>query len=1129
MIMKKQCWNTIGTMICLVGCMLLPAMATPIHVDFDMSGRPTTEVTEPGYTAWVVTEATSALTTISGVTFTVSKSGSAGTGVKTDWYKAAIQIPNYARLVGDGLTVVSGDAGGAIQMTIAGLSAGAHSLLTYHNTTNGYQHAEVSVAVNGKTVVTNLVQTNRALSTADAANSYVTFSVTAGQTVTVLYSANTSSSSAYKNVMINGFGLDVPNAANQADSPIPGDRDYHVDADGGSATLLWTAAASAKSHNIYFGTDSLTVATATTSNAYYQGNQTTTTKTVNGLNSRTVYFWRVDEVDANGLVTQGNVWSMQPRQLAFPGAEGYGRFARGGRYGVVVHVTNLSDAGAGSLREAVENDIGPRTIVFDVGGIIVLQSRLTLASSRVTIAGQTAPGKGICIRSAPFGFSGVSDGIMRFVRIRLGAGATFDGTGLQGSDHCIFDHNSVSWTIDESFSSRSGKNITLQRTMLAEALNIAGHQNYPAGTMHGYAASISGDVGSFHHNLLAHNDGRNWSLAGGLDANGNYSGKLDIFNNVVYNWNDRTTDGGAHQVNFVNNYYKPGAASRLYWALSNQWDGFPGTQQYYCHGNFVKGHYEDTTISNNGCTSSTAGNAGVVNPNPWVYAPFFPSNATVQTAAESYKSVLSDVGATMPLFDSHDQRIIKETLSGTFTYTGSVSGLGGLPDNESDVGGYESYPAVARAAGFDSDGDGMPDWWEKAMGLSPTSGAGSFTESNADADNDGYTNLEEYLNWMANPGASTTTGTAVSFNMASLTRGYENAPKFTVTATTCATTTVVSDSLLSITPNGTCAVFNVNFQVKDGANATMTRTVGVYVSDAGTVTQAPQLIKHGAGGSNQQITQGDALAAFSYSWLYATTVTVSGLPAGISGVIDNAAQTISFSGTSTADTGSFTFTIATVGGSSVVTRTGVLKIVPVAQTNTAPTITSANEFNVAENTVYTTAIMTASAKDAEGDALTYSLGGTDAAQFLLSANTRALYFAKTPDFEAPLDANADNIYNLILSVSDGVLTTTQNLNVIVTDVVEAASSSSVASSSSSSAASSSSLGGSSSSDPTSTLYPLTSTLSSPAYYRVFDLLGRPVLQSSAWPQKLGAGRWIVRAYGSAGQVLGSWVIGSISQ
>jgi hypothetical protein len=196
-----------------------------------------------------------------------------------------------------------------------------------------------------------------------------------------------------------------------------------------------------------------------------------------------------------------------------------------------------------------------------------------ISDNFVTVAGQTAPGKGIIVTGFPFGVSGAEDVVIRHIVSRdqchrmlakrfvsecglahlrdklwtvyhscpLLGDCTNDGRigmGLQGSNHAIIDRSSISWTIDESFSSRSAYNITLQRTMISEPLNVAGHQNYPAGTAHGYAASISGNIGSFHHNLIAHAWGRSWSMAGGLDDLGNFSGRLDIRNNVVYNFGE---------------------------------------------------------------------------------------------------------------------------------------------------------------------------------------------------------------------------------------------------------------------------------------------------------------------------------------------------------------------------------------------------------------------------------------------------------------------------------------------------------------------------------------------------------------------------------------------------------------
>jgi hypothetical protein len=285
-------------------------------------------------------------------------------------------------------------------------------------------------------------------------------------------------------------------------------------------------------------------------------------------------FWRVDEVNATNGVTKGDLWRFRARHLAFPGAEGYGRFARGGRGGVVVEVTNLNDSGPGSLRDALTGNYGPRTVVFNVSGLITLESDLIINANNpcITLAGQTAPGKGICVRKYQLGMSGGRDVIIRHIRSRPGnlSGTTLNGSGMSGSDHCIMDHVSISWGIDEELSTRTSKNVTFQRSLISEALNIAGHDNYPPGTKHGYAATVGGDIASLHHNLLAHNEGRNWSLGGGLDANGFFAGRLDIFNNVVYNWGGRTTDGGAHEVNFVNNYYKPGAASSYFYALNAQ-------------------------------------------------------------------------------------------------------------------------------------------------------------------------------------------------------------------------------------------------------------------------------------------------------------------------------------------------------------------------------------------------------------------------------------------------------------------------------------------------------------------------------------------------------------------------------
>ncbi|MBN1815998.1 MAG: hypothetical protein JW828_01470 [Sedimentisphaerales bacterium] len=428
--------------------------------------------------------------------------------------------------------------------------------------------------------------------------------------------------------------------------------------------------------------------------------------------------------------------------LAFPTAQGYGRLASGGRGGRVIHVTNLNDAGPGSLRDAVEAQ-GPRTVVCDVSGVITLESKLVVRHPYLTVAGQTAPGKGICIRKYNFGLYGTHDVIIRYVRVRPGniSGQTLDGMGMAYSDNCIIDHCSISWTQDEAFSSRGAKNITLQRTLISEALNEAGHRKYPPGTQHGYAASIGGMIGSFHHNLLAHCAGRNWSLAGGLDKDKRHTGSLDIRNNVVFNWKHRTTDGGAAKVQFVNNYYKPGPATQRFFVIRPEREGVPlyGPQDYFIEGNILEGQIT--------ASQKLGGVALWPSEPPDNYireVPFFESHVTTQTAEAAYADVLADVGCNFPVLDEHDLRVIAEVRQGTCRFKGSKTGLPGLPDSQEDVGGWEEYPEVHRSENWDTDKDGMPDNWETACGLNPA----DITDGNRDRDSDGYTNLEEYLGWL---------------------------------------------------------------------------------------------------------------------------------------------------------------------------------------------------------------------------------------------------------------------------------------------------------------------------------------------------------------------------------------------
>ena len=821
--------------------------AAELKVDINNSGRPVQEGLDPAFTPWSKT--TTWLTggdkisaSFDGVTVTLARAGEVGGSLQTGYWKSGVQNATHnLKLTADGLKVADGDSGARLEMRIAGLSPGAHTLLLYLNSWDETPSvAPLDISVNGAQVIDDLPVSVRVSDNSQAATAYLSINAETDRDVVVLLKAETRGQAKSRNVHLNGFEIDTPNPKAQAHRPFPAHADEHVDADNGSLTLAWAPAPSgAVSSDLYLGTDAEAVRGATRASPEFKGGLKVVQYPLEGLKSHLTYYWRVDSLASDGTVTKGDLWYFRPRQLAFPGAEGYGRFACGGRGGVVIKVTNLNDSGPGSFRDAIEGDHGPRTVIFDVGGLITLQKDLIVDGSRpyITIAGQTAPGKGVCVKRQMFGMSGARDVICRFIRIFPGkeSGETQNATGMAGVDHCIMDHCSFGWGLDEAFSSRGAKNLTLQRSLISEMLNVAGHDKKKPGAAHGYAASIGGDIGSFHHNLLAHNEGRNWSMAGGLDGDGRYAGRLDIFNNVVYNWGGRTTDGGAHQVNFVNNYYKPGPASTHFVGLTANYGGFPGTQQYYVAGNVMPGKF--TAANQSAAKTAKLEGAGGTLPEDskppyraWVDKPFFPSHATIHTAANAYKQVLSDVGSNQPQSDDHDLRLLKETFSGTATHKGGVSGKPGLPDATDDVGGWENYGSHARPAGWDTDDDGLPDWWETIKGLNPRSPAKDFSESNADPDGDGFTRLEDYLNWMAAPKAECRVGAAIDVDLLALSRGYSDKPVYTLSGASGGGVVLVNGRHARFTPNGRGdALGGFSFTVTDAAGDSMSRTVGVRI------------------------------------------------------------------------------------------------------------------------------------------------------------------------------------------------------------------------------------------------------------------------------------------------------------
>lgn len=789
--------------------MCLSGIAMAQRIDFDIAGK-TSQALQEGFTEWVVAESVSDTKVLDGgIQVTVaaaqgsnplnpSKNDDAIRHVRTEWWKNGITSGNDgARILGDALIITGDDKAyitsgpTRLDVTISGLAAGHHSLQAYHNCVE-YEESQgaipdIDIYVNGTKVKEGIRQSIRKSKFAEAGQSFIEFDVEAGQPVTISYVSTPKDGVSYGRtyVTINALVFNEVDNTKTALDPIPNSGEFHAGDGHGNVTLQWTSPATAVKHHVFMGNDADNLTEFVTT--------TEPTCSASGLTPLQKYYWRVDEEDASGNITQGEVWQFQPARLAFPGAEGYGRYAIGGRGGVVYHVTTLEDNGddnnpiEGSFRYAVKKVSGPRTIIFDVAGVISLKSRLTCSDKFVTIAGQTAPGNGVMLRTCPFGMA--SDGITRFLRMRLGHKklinnlvpggkndysygeeantseettlSGLDGMGMAGNDHAIMDHCSISWTIDEAFSSRSGKGLTLQHTLISEALNQAGHPNYGSGTRHGYAATIGGgemggQPGSYHHNLLAHCEGRNWSISGGLDGGGSYDGHHDIYNNVVYNWGGRATDGGTHEMNFCNNFYKMGANSTS--TLMNlQLEGTgTGTQSVYVHGNIrQEKNNGKLTEDKQGTTYKYSTSGGQVvdwNPLPTVPFSFMNPEGNMETAQAAFKNVLSDVGCSQPFFDLHDQRMVSETLAGTTSTKGSRSGRAGLIDSEEDEGcegfNLEKLGIVnaQRDANWDTDQDGIPNWFEELTGTNP-----GTANNNEDRDGDYYTDLEEYLNWIAVP------------------------------------------------------------------------------------------------------------------------------------------------------------------------------------------------------------------------------------------------------------------------------------------------------------------------------------------------------------------------------------------
>ena len=456
--------------------------------------------------------------------------------------------------------------------------------------------------------------------------------------------------------------------------------------------------------------------------------------------------------------------------VAFPGAEGAGRFTSGGRGTVAVpsavfEVTNLRDDGKpGSLRYALYQPAGARTVVFRVSGTIHLAAPLEVKRPNTTVAGQTAPGDGICLADYPVSVK-ADNVIVRFVRFRMGDKNQNQGfvDGAGGDDafgglrnrRLIVDHCSMSWSTDEVLSVYEGDSTTLQWNLIAEPLNYSYHfeQGDTDFERHGFGGIWGGQHASFHHNLFAHCKNRTPRFNGSRYTHPAGYENCDFSNNVIYNWGENNVYAGeGGNYNIVNNYYKPGPSTNpnVRAQLLNPYkiDKEPSRLPYgkfYLSGNYVEGAPAVTArnwrgVAMNGGTAADTAQAQAA-------TPFALGPLALQPARAAYEAVLAGAGATRPRRDTLDQRIVREVRAGTGTI---IDVQGHYPHGTPYRVSQRAWPVLKSAPSpADADHDGMPDAWETAHGLNPHNPADRALKAAT-----GYTQLERYLNSLVPPAAA---------------------------------------------------------------------------------------------------------------------------------------------------------------------------------------------------------------------------------------------------------------------------------------------------------------------------------------------------------------------------------------
>jgi len=490
--------------------------------------------------------------------------------------------------------------------------------------------------------------------------------------------------------------------------------------------------------------------------------------------------------------------------ISFPGAQGFGRFATGGRGGTVYHVTNTNDTGAGSFRTGVGT--ANRTVVFDVGGVIRISNVVSIANN-VTIAGQTAPGGGVTIYGHRLSYSGANNSVTRFIRTRMGInGDGNDSITISSGHDMMFDHLSVSWGQDETFSISGSNptNITIQSTIISQGL-----QTHSAG---GLIQTVGGV--SILRSLYIDNNTRNPKV----------KGVNEYVNNTIYNWGTDAyilggDSSGDTYANVIANYFISGPSS-----IVGAFDRGNLNFHLYATNNFFDSNVNGTL---DGALLMQAG----YDVNDWQAAPFAYPTTNALPPLTAVKLAVSDAGASWQR-DAVDQRMFAELTS--------WGQLGETIFNEfqSPMNG----PGVVNGgtAYTDTDQDGMPDFWESGTGSNP----GIANNNDPSPSGSGYTRLEDYLNWLADPHGIALTNTTVEVDLRQFTRGFLNStPVYSVAGATNGVATLYNGHIARFIPTpGYIGPAAFQWTVLDGEGSTLTRPMNLFFTPA---AQAFNPIWHG--------------------------------------------------------------------------------------------------------------------------------------------------------------------------------------------------------------------------------------------------------------------------------------------